>query len=213
MLLHWDKWDKNKELQHRATVSITVCIALRCDMQGILGLALSVLSHWKLLFNNVKPLSGIYGQIPCYFLLSLFFFSFYHCSAELIFIEMSYCAIIYWKLRCPKTEWGLPGCVQTSGLLKTSGAAVKWNLWQALASILGEPWCSQDRFLPEGTHVVAPCHKSGSPGGPVTSPRLSQHIPNAFFLHKPQTLEAFMLQDQIISHLVSPPQEMQNISR
>lgn len=35
---------------------------------------------------------------------SVYFFSFYHCSAELFCIEMPYCAIIYGKLRCPKTE-------------------------------------------------------------------------------------------------------------
>jgi len=40
MLLHWDNRDKNQDWNTEkisATVSIIVCVALRCDMQGILG--------------------------------------------------------------------------------------------------------------------------------------------------------------------------------
>lgn len=81
---------------------------------------------------NVKPLSDISRQIPCYFPLSCFIsFPFIivlqRCS-KLICIKVLYYAIIYGKLQIPavsKDRLGMPGCVQTSGLLKTSG-----QLWR-----------------------------------------------------------------------------------
>lgn len=78
------------------------------------------------LFNNVKPLGDTSRQIPCYFPLSRFiFFSFYHCSAEMLKTNLHQTALLchyLWKITNPYRVRR-----QNGGCLAVSKQVVCWT--------------------------------------------------------------------------------------